>query len=157
MNDQTNDTTKEQADIQASDPVAVACGIARGECQADPNARAVRIRGGHKDLNAKGRGPWWFRMAYRSGSWTYFSDERLSAGTFLASDRRQTVHGDVFPGELICQHDRGGPVDAMYLIVEDEKPKDALVSVEFRKRRDGMLVVTLPDGSEVIVSNPRSR
>jgi len=136
-----------------------ACGVAAGDRRPDPDARPKSIRAGHKDLNARGKGTWWYRMAYRDGTWKYFSDERLPSGTFLASDRRATVKGDVFAGELVCSHDKGGPVDAVWLICDEHEGEGGEATCMelcgMRKRRDGMLVVALPDGREVAVPDPR--
>lgn len=150
MSDQTSPQTPP---TEISDCVQTACAIATGG-PSDPNAAELSIRAAHKDLNGKGRGPWWYRMVYRAGAWTYFSNERLPMGTFLASDRRATVRGDVFVGELVCSHDKSGPVDALYLVVGGE---DKILAVEWKKRRDGQLTITLPNGQEVVRPNPRSR
>lgn len=134
---------------------ALACDIATGAVKPPEDIIGMSIRGGHKDLNAKGRGPWWYRMVLRNGAWTYFCEDRLPMGTFLAGDRRCSVRGDVYLGEVVAQHDKGGPVDAMYLIAPNVADNNMLCPVPFRKRKDGKFVVTLPDGREVVVSNPR--
>lgn len=155
MSDET--TTKPEG---ADENLALACQIASGETLADPEAQGVRVCGGFKNLNAKGRGDHWYRMVWRNKVWTYFSDERLPSGSFLASDRRADVKGDVFLGELVCQHDKGGPVDVMYLVITEggDSAMGKMQSVEFSKRRDGGFNVTLPDGrTVVVVPNPRSR
>lgn len=147
----------EPAAPEERDRFTLACAIARGETAAEADATGTSIRAGHKDLNCKGKGPCWYRMVWRNGQWQYFSDERLPSGTFLASDRRATVRGDVFLGEIVCEHDKGGPVDTMYLVVIPS-PGDAasiLEACEFRKRRDGSLTVVLPDDTEIVVPNPR--
>lgn len=141
----------------APDPIQVACDIAAGRASADPDAEGARIRGAHKDLNAKGRGPEWYRMVYRGGSWQYVSDERLPSGTYRASDRRATVYGEVYPGEILADHDRGKPVDQIWLAHARDAEGDALTECEFRRRRDGDLAITLPDGSEVVLSDPRRK
>lgn len=135
--------------------IQVSCDIAAGRTPADPNAKGQRLRAAHKDLNAKGNGPWWFRMVYRNGDWQYFSEDRLPTGTFLASDRRATVYGDVFAGELVCNHSKAGPVEQMWLACPSDTDSKTLVELSYRKRRDGQLVVTLPDATELVVSNPR--
>lgn len=154
-----SEETKEEKDEQSADLVAKACAIAVGEEQSDPDAVGKQVCAAYKDLNAKGRGPWWYRMVWRNGAWTYFSDERLPMGTFLASDRRASVMGDLFLGELVCQHDKGGPIDVAYLVVmeDGDSAHGKLQICPFRKRRDGQLVITLPDGREVTRPNPRSR
>lgn len=139
------------------DRIAAACDIATGRTPADPSAPGEHITGAKKDLNAKGRGPEWYRMVYRGGSWRYVSDERLPSGTYLASDRRATVRGEVYPGEIVAQHDRGQPVDLMYLVCRPDDQGTRLVDCAFRRRRDGDLAVTLPDGSEIVLPDPRRR
>jgi len=138
-----------------SDRVRLACDIATGKVPADPAAPGKQITAAYKDLSCKGRGPWWYRMVYRNGGWTYFSDERLPMGTFRASERRATVHGEVYPGEIVVNHDKGGPVDIACLVCGPDEEGRVLEHVEFSKRRDGNLCFVLPDGSEVVLSNPR--
>ena len=153
MNEQT--TTAAQVPI---DHVAIACAIATGAAIADPDAAGFRIRGGYKNLNARGNGPWWYRMVYRGGSWTYFSDERLPMGTFRASDRCASVYGTVYAGELLAQHDKGGKVDGVQLVRADPAdPADpySLEGVEFSRGQDGSLSLTLPDGGKIVVPDPR--
>jgi hypothetical protein len=59
----------------------------------------------------------------------------------------------VWPGEIVIQHDRGGPIDAAYLVVdEDQKP---LIQCRLGRTRDGQLRITLPDGREIVRPNPR--
>lgn len=133
------------------------CDIAQGKAEADPTSAAISIRAAHKDLNAKGRGPCWYRMVWRGNTWQYFSDGRLPTGTFRAAERRATVYGDVFVGEIIAQHDKGGPIEAVYLIAPGPSDSEIKLSpaLDFTKRRDGMLAVTLPDGSGIVLPNPR--
>lgn len=136
--------------------LALACDIATNTVEA-PESDPVQITAGYKDLNAKGNGAWWYRMVFRQNSWSYFSNDRLPTGTFLASDRRAKVKGDVFLGEIIAQHDRGGSVDCMYLVAPNPTDEDRpmLLPVKFAKRRDGNLSVTLPDNRKVVTPNPR--
>lgn len=141
---------------ETTDRIRRACDIAAGRAAADPSAPGKRIRAAHKNLNCKGRGDHWFRMVLRGSRWSYFSEERLPAGSFLAADRRCTVYGEVFSGELVCQHDKAKGVDAVWLACEPES-SSALEECTFRKRRDGRLAVTLPDGTEVVVDNPHGR
>jgi hypothetical protein len=120
----------------------------------DTTAQARRIRAAHKDYSAKGRRrEHWFRMVWRNGSWQYFGDRRLANGTFYAADRHDTVRGDVWDGELVAQHDRGGAVTDVYMIVDH--PDGELMSLTFA-RRSGRLLVTLPDGEELDLPDPRS-
>lgn len=162
MEDTNNPTTLETTPAPAptapviSARTQAACDIATGRVPADPATMGVSMLGAKKDLNCKGRGPEWHRMVWRGGSWNYVSSERLPSGSFRASERRAEVSGEVYPGEIIAQHDRGGPIDAAYLILEPQDGKFRL-DITVAKRRDGQLVFKLPDGSEVLLPNPRSR
>lgn len=137
-----------------------ACDIAAGRAQPDDDADAIEIIGAKKDKNAKGNGPEWYRMVLRDGSWRYVSDDRLPAGNYLASERRASVKGDVFPGELVAVHDRGAPVESVWLVeslTEGESGSDCLRQCDFTKKRGGKLKVTLPDGTEITVADPRHK
>lgn len=136
-----------------------ACDIATGRKSA-PNSDGVTIVGAKKDLNCKGNGPQWYRMVYRSGSWQYVSDERLPNGNYLASDRRATVSGEVYHGEIIVSHDRGSPVDAAWLARRPKPDGDGkwLIALPCpTKRRDSRLVFTLPDGGVIDLPDPRKK
>jgi hypothetical protein len=94
-------------------------------------------------------------MVWRNDQWEYFARERLSPVGIRAATRHQTVYGDVWPGEVLVQHDHGGPVDTAWLVVDNkEKP---IVACEFRPTRDGRLKITLPDGRAIERPNPRRR
>lgn len=142
-------------DNSATNHITAACDIATGAVPSDPAAIGKNIRAAHKDLNCKGRGPCWYRMVYRNKQWEYFSDERLPGGNYLARDRRATVHGYVYLGELVCQHDRGKPIDAVWLACEPDEKDNVLVPCEYSSRRDGAIEVTLPNGQKMTVPNPR--
>lgn len=149
-------TAPEAATTTISQRVQSACDIAAGRAEADQAATGAAIVGAKKDLNSKGRGPEWYRMVYRGG-WQYVSDERLPSGRFLAADRRASVHGDVYSGEIVVGHDRGSPVDVARLVASPNAEGKVLVPCEFVRRRDGQLGVTLPDGSLVVLPDPRKR
>ena len=151
--------TQVQETSPATEPhIQTACDIATGKTQSDPSEQGTSILGAKKDLNSKGRGDHWYRMVYRNGSWQYVSTDRLPSGQFLASDRKATVHGDVYIGEIVVQHDRGGPVDTAWIITApDPTTKAVKVDVTFTKRRDGNVGITLPDGSKLVLSNPRPK
>lgn len=134
-----------------------ACDIAIGRTPADDAEAGTRIVGAKKDLNAKGRGPQWYRMVYRAGQWQYVSADRLPSGTFLAADRRAEVYGEVYPGEIVVQHDRGAAVDLAWLAAAPNAEGKCLVKIGFARRRDGKLSFALPDGSEVVLPDPRAK
>jgi hypothetical protein len=125
---------------------------AAGRAAIPDDAEPQQIRVASKDYNARGRcREHWYRVALRGGEWVYFEGS-LPVGNYLAADRRATLHGDVYVGELIAQHDRGGPIDVVYLVTGGD---DVIQILEWRKRRDGQLAITLPDGTEVLAPNPR--
>lgn len=134
----------------------IACDVATGKVPADPDAEGTSITGAKKDLNSKGRGPIWYRMVYRGG-WQYVSSDRLPNGSFLAADRRATVYGDVYLGEIVVSHHRGAEVDEAWLVVGPDSEGKVLKSITFSKRRDGQMKFVLPDDSEVVLPNPRAR
>jgi hypothetical protein len=133
-----------------------ACDVATGRVLADPTTIGTSIVGAKKDLNSKGRGEHWYRMVHRHG-WRYVSDDRLPSASFRAAERRCEVYGDVYPGEIVVSHDRGQSIDCAWLVRAPDSAGKVLVRIEFSSRRDGNLVFTLPDASEVVLSNPRSR
>lgn len=137
--------------------VQAACDVATGRTPADDAATGKRIIGAKKDLNAKGRGPQWYRMVYRNRSWQYVSTDRLPSGTFRASDRNAEVYGEVYPGEIVVHHDRGSAVDAAWLAATPNAEGKCLIKITFARRRSGNLAFTLPDGSEVVLSDPRAK
>lgn len=137
--------------------VARACEVAAGLPRLPEEEKLYRIRGAEKDLNAKGRGPWWYRLVWRDGAWEYVSQDRLPTGTYLARDRRATVYGNVMLGEIVVQHDRGGPIDAAYLVAPSEASEDGktiLRKIELKRFR-GQLIITLPDGRGLELPDPR--
>jgi hypothetical protein len=114
----------------------------------------LRIRGASKDYSARGScREHWYRMVLRCGEWRYFSDGRLPAGNYLASDRQATTKGDVWIGELIVQHDRGGPINRAYLVTGGD---ENIVTCPVAARRGGGLSITLPDGTVVATPSARS-
>lgn len=139
--------------------VRVACLIAAGEVR-DPSATAISVVAAKRELNSRGNGSEWHRMVYRNGSFTYFANGRMPTARYLASERKVTLHGDAYAGEILVQHDRGGPVDAVWLVVgEHHNPtgeRKLLVALDWSKQRDGIRAI-LPTGTHVTVPNPRSR
>jgi hypothetical protein len=86
--------------------VRIACDIATGAAK-DDTAVAIRGRAAWRDLNAKGNGRETYRRALSpGGSWRFMSSERLPRGTFLASDRKASVRGDVYVGDLVADFER---------------------------------------------------
>jgi hypothetical protein len=71
----------------------------------------------------------------------------------LASDRHAEEYADVAVGDIIAQHDRGGPVDTVYLV--QDKAVAPLLQLQFR-RYQGRLLATMPDGSVLDLPDPRT-
>lgn len=168
MNNETPTTptttapTVPSVDAAAISPhILSACRIATGQDEPSTTDAPIMVRCKHKDLNAKGRGPHWYRLAWRNKAWVYLSSDRLPSGTFLASDRRCTIRGEAYHGEILAQHDYGGPVDAAYLVAipgPNAAAQDCLISLAKPvKLRDGSLRFELPDGSHVCTLNPRNK
>lgn len=152
-------TTEPQPATPAAPEIAPslrrACDIATGRAEPDEATESYSIRAAHKDYNARGScREHWYRMVWRGG-WQYFGDGRLPTANFLASDRRASVMGDVFPGEVVIGHDRGGPIDLAWLVTCDaEDPAKPLRKCQLARVRAG-LKLTLPDGSEIVRPDPR--
>jgi hypothetical protein len=148
---QTEPQTEPQPQPEPELPqyVREACDLAASG--AEPPDTPLQIVAARKDYSARGRcREHWYRLAWRGGEWRYLGDRRLAVGRFLAADRHDAVDADVWPGELIVEHDRGGPIRAAYLVTEEE-----LMRCELRRTRDGQLRITLPDGRDVVRPNPR--
>lgn len=119
-----------------------------------------KVTAASKDYNARGKcRHHWFRMLWAGGSWQYFADERLPSGTYLAADRGATVYGDVETGDVLVQHDRGGKVDIVYVVVDlpdGQNRKYACMRLPFR-RRAGKLLVSMPfEDAERVYPDPRA-
>jgi hypothetical protein len=116
---------------------------------AEPPDVPRTIRAAHKDYSPRGKcREHWFRLVWRGGEWRYLGDH-------LSPDRREdTAYGDVWPGEIVIQHDRGGPIDSAFLVI-DGQDRRPLTRCELRRTRDGQLRITLPDGRDVVRPNPR--
>lgn len=135
-----------------NETVKNACDIALGESPAPADSSPHNVRAAHKDYNSRGRQrAHWFRLVLRNGTWGYFAERRGGWGR----RRCATVYGNVYHGELVCEHDLGEQVGSVYLVSDgfDDKP---LRRLDFQKIRSGDLRVTLPDGRTVDVPNPRS-
>jgi hypothetical protein len=168
--EKTEETQPEQLPEQLPEPlpeplpahIKLACDIATGKAQASTDDEPFRVIGATKDYNARGscRGHW-FRMVLRGGQWEYVTEERLPNGNFLASDRKATVRGDVFIGEITITHDRGKPVDLCARLVtrtpEGKLDWDGPAELDVTRTRDGNLKIKLPDGSLVVAPDPRKK
>lgn len=136
--------------------ILTACDIASGAVPTPRDATAIELTAAHRDLNCKGNGTEWYRMVWRDGSWQYFSGRRMPARGFRASERRVTLTGSAYEGEILCAHDRGGPVDVVRLVVCDPTGKTKHIPLEWTKCRDGLRII-LPTGAHITLPNPRSK
>jgi hypothetical protein len=153
-NENSNAAAAEQPSVGPN--TLLACQIARGEAEG-PQEPVGQMIASKKDLNARGKvREWWFRMRWDGNQWAYLSEERLRGGTFLASDRHQTVYGDVYAGDVLITHDRGGPVDTEAKLVIGAGEEGA-AACPVTRRRDGQLSIRLPDGTDILRPNPRSK
>jgi hypothetical protein len=137
---------------------ATECARAKGEQPIPDDEPGLSILAAHCDYSARCKmREHWFRMAWRNDTWEYIG-ERLSGVGLLASTRHQSSYSDVWPGELIAQHDRGKPVDTIWLVVLVPDSKEPIIrreKLQFTRRRDGKLAITLPDGTVLTRPDPR--
>jgi len=126
--------------------------IAAGTLVVDPEEReGGSVRAAYNN-NVEGRKrEHWYRLVWRDGAWSYYAEGRLPP------DRRASVFGDVWEGELVAQHDRGGGVNAVYLARWGSGEVNGpmfLVDLDFRRVK-GELLIALPDGSQIKRPDPR--
>lgn len=141
---------------QGSETFELECARAKGEQTIPEDEAPISITGAHCDYSARGScREHWFRMAWRNDSWQYIS-RRLEAVGMTSSTRHQSKKGDVWAGEIVASHDRGKPIDAVALIVNrPEGVTNHILWLDFTRRRDGQLSITLPDKSTVVLRDPR--
>jgi hypothetical protein len=126
--------------INLTPEVAAACEVAASDCE--PDGDPMLIAG-----SCKRTGEHWYRLVWRHGAWQYFTRRRLESDTY------RVFYGCVRPGELVAQHDRGGPVSSIWLVT-DENP---LEPCTFARTGDRTLRITLPDGRVIERPDPRRR
>lgn len=135
-----------------------ACDRAAGRSPVPPDAPAIRVRAAHKDVSARGSvREQWYRLALVLGEAVprYFSDSREPCGMRSAA-RHWTGYGEVPAGTILLEHDRGRPIDRIWL-VHQPTGGDVVTQCAFTRRADGRLSVTLPDGTVIAVPDPRRR
>lgn len=151
----------EQAEAGPSELVRLACDIATGAAT-DPTAVAIRTEAAWRDLNAKGNGSETYRRALSpGGAWRFVSSERLPRGTFLAGDRKASIRGDVFIGDLIADYDRslrGGASqgearhDGKVGLVISPADKGAEIEwMDVVRQKNGTWRVILPTGAHLTI------
>jgi hypothetical protein len=118
--------------------VAQACAIAASD--GEPAGDPMLIAGA-----CKRAGEHWYRLVWRHGAWQYCTRGRLASDISY-----HVIYGCVWPGELIAQHDHGGPVVSISLVT-DENPLEPCAFA----RGAGTLRITLPDGRTVERPDPR--
>jgi len=153
-----NPDTPDDPEAPVMGRLEIACAIARCEMEPlDDEDALVRLRAARANYSARGRcNEHWYRMVSGPGAigWTYFADDRLRPVDMLAATRDQTTYGTVAIGDMIAQHDRGGPVTVIYLVVNrGPKPLKRCSFV----RKSGFFEITLPDGSVITKVDPRGR
>lgn len=142
----------------------IACDLATSEA-VDATAAAIAIRGSWRDLNAKGNGSESYRRAMSPGRpWRFVASSRLPSKTFLASDRRTTIRGDVFPGDLLADYERRlhagqSTSEAVHdgqigLVVGPSDDGADIVWMDAVRQKDGTLRVILPTGAHLTVATP---
>lgn len=140
----------------------IACDVATGDA-ADPTAVAIGTRGAWRDVNAKGNGSETYRRALSpGGAWRFVSSARLPRGTFLASDRKATVHGDVYVGDLVADYDRslrGGRSQGeathdgkIGLVVAPADKGAEILWMDAVRQKDGTWRVVLPTGAHLTIA-----
>ena len=166
----TPDATHAAPALPAPEPLApktlAACRLALGEVPPDADAEPGSIRSAWRDLSARGSGPEAYRRVLRGGaeSWGWLGAERLPRTASSARDRRASVYGDVYLGDVVAtfsrriEHGRSAGKatldDFRIYCGHDEAGKPILVECAAKKRRDGRFALVLPNGSALIVGSP---
>jgi hypothetical protein len=131
--------------------LAEACARARGESPIPGDEPAAgKWTVAKKDYSSRGRcREHWFRMVWRGG-WTYVGDRIGGPGGY------DFAEAELWLGELVVRHDRGGPVAAVTVVAPaSDGDGFALRKCAFTRTRDGNLRITLPDGSVIVRPDPR--
>lgn len=140
--------------------IKVACDRAAGRAETSPDEPTIRVPAAHKDISARGRVyEYWYRLALEPGETVprYFTEGREPYG-MRASARHWTGYGEVPAGTLLLQHDRGGPINEIWIVHQPVGQEQiTLTPCAFNRRADGKISITLPDGSVIAVPNPRKK
>jgi hypothetical protein len=158
MIDSTSNTTAE-ATPAVTEAVRLACDIATGTAS-DPAAVAISARGAWRDLNAKGNGNETYRRALSpGGSWRFVASDRLPRATFLASDRKAAVRGDVYVGDLVADYERSLRHSASQgeakhdgkvgIVTGRQGPGAEIEWMDVSRQKDGTWRVILPTGAHL--------
>lgn len=147
-----------------SEAVRIACDIATGAAT-DPAANAISARGAWRCLNAKGNGSETYRRALSpGGAWRFVSRARLPHGTFLASDRKAEVRGDIYVGDLLADYDRSlrggrsqgeashdGRVGLVIGSTDGRLMRDGVMWMDATRQKNGTWRVVLPTGAHLTI------
>lgn len=132
-----------------------ACDIAAERIKADPADKAMLVCLAGRDMNCRLIGEEWYRMRWTGEKWEYIV--RLPPLTRIEKDRHCLVNGEVFLGDILLQHQKGGGVTQILLVAALEDGSPSLFHCPHAARRDGNVAFDLPDGTEIVRPNPRSR
>ena len=166
MTDTTTDTPAQTMDTAQDEAptlhpqVAAACRRARGEETIPGDEAPTWVVGAKNSYNARGNGSTMARRVLRDGAWTWLSAP-ASRGRYLSGDRHDVQSGDVWLGELVAEYTLGGrgtlTPNRWLLPCGMKEDKARMVPCDGTRRRDGQCTVTLPDGSDIVVSDPSWR
>lgn len=138
-----------------SGTIQKACDIAAGRIQPDPADKGLTVAMCARDLNCRLVGDEWYRMRWDGNKWEYVT--RFPPLSKKASDRHVLVNGTVFFGDVLLQHQKGGGVTQILLVTTLEDGSPSLFHCPHAARRDGNVAFDLPDGTELVRPNPRTR
>ena len=129
------------------------CARARGEAGIPGSEIGIEIIGASQYIACSGRiHHRWYRMVWRDGAWIYIA-KRLPFFAARAAERHAETTGDVWPGEVVVEHDWRRPLSGAFVV----DGAGDLVACGFARRRDGDLRITLPDETEITLPDPRKR
>jgi hypothetical protein len=121
--------------------VARACEIAATD--GEPDGDLLLVAGACKRAREH-----WYRLVWRNGAW-----QECTRGSFTSDIRSyHVIYGCVRPGEVLAQHNAGGPVNAIWLVIAPgEHP---FAPCTFARTGDRTLRITLPDGRQIERPDP---
>jgi hypothetical protein len=131
--------------------LTIAQKIALGQQPIDPqDCVEVRASWRHYSTSLK-TGHETHRMVWRDGEWRYLSKRRLPHLSYRT--RNEEITEPVANGELLAQHERGGRIEAVYLV--DTSAEKPLRSLDFRRTADGHLLISITTSDTIKLPDPR--
>jgi hypothetical protein len=122
-----------------------------------PNAPLMQVMGTHKHYRKNGdRVEHWYHIAWDGTAWSYFGVELVE----IPNDKRVASTWGLMPaGTILARHDPEGPVKSVWLVHrgipgQPRRSEHYIAECSFA-RKDGILLITLPDGSSVKLPDPR--